>query len=83
MVAARAPGSLRRISSLGALGEGSGWELRVHPEFWKSRNLEIQTTGNRHAQNVRTVLLSWQTKPLTLYATQYYFVNFVQGPQKI
>ena len=24
-------GSLRRISSLGALGEGSGWDLRIRP----------------------------------------------------
>ena len=24
-------GPLRRISSLGALGEGSGWDLRVRP----------------------------------------------------
>ena len=24
-------GTLRRISSLGALGEGSGWDLRVRP----------------------------------------------------
>ena len=27
----RSKGSLRRISSLGALGEGSGWNLRIRP----------------------------------------------------
>ena len=40
------------ISSLGALGEGSGWDLRVRPAApgnlgtWKSRNLEIWGPGN-------------------------------------
>ena len=51
-------GSLRRIWSLGALGEGSGWDLRVRPAAqpaaaasgnlgtWKSGNLEIWGPGN-------------------------------------
>ena len=29
--ACRSKGSLRRICSLGALGEASGWDLRVRP----------------------------------------------------
>ena len=51
-------GPLRRIRSLGALGEGSGWDLRVRPAAapapaasgnlgtWKSRNLEIWEPEN-------------------------------------
>ena len=52
-------GPLRRIGSLGALGEGSGWDLRVLPAAaaaaqaasgnlgtWKSGNLEIWGPGN-------------------------------------
>ena len=40
----RSKGSLRRIPSLGAFGEGSGWDLRVHRRrrsVRKSGNLEI------------------------------------------
>ena len=44
---------MRRIWSLGALGEGSGWDLRVRPAAasgnlgtWKSGNLEIWGPGN-------------------------------------
>ena len=51
-------GPLRRICSLGALGEGSGWDLRNRPAAappaaasgnlggWKSGNLEIWGLGN-------------------------------------
>ena len=52
-------GPLRCIWSLGVLGEGSGWDLRIHPApaapgtwksgdlgAWKSRNLEIWGPGN-------------------------------------
>ena len=42
-VAARALGSSRRIWSLGALGEGSGWDLRVCPAA--SMNLKIWEYG--------------------------------------
>ena len=47
---------MRRIQSLGALGEGSGWDLRIRPApappapgnlgTWKSENLEIWGPGN-------------------------------------
>jgi len=57
-VAAKAFGSLRRIWSLGALGEGSSWDLRVRPVpvpgaasanlgIWKSQNLDIWEFGNQ------------------------------------
>ena len=45
-------GPLRRICSLGALGEGSGWDLRIHPAAasgfrnlgtWKSGTLDLGT----------------------------------------
>ena len=50
-------GPLRRISSLGALGEGSGWDLRIRPAApaaaasgnlgtWKSGNFEIWEFGD-------------------------------------
>ena len=52
-------GTLRRIWSLGALGEGSGWDLRVRPAAlaapvaasgnlgtWKSGNSEIWEVGD-------------------------------------
>ena len=48
----RSKGSLRRIWSLGALGEGSGWDLRVRLAAsgnlgtWKSGDLEIWVPGN-------------------------------------
>ena len=50
----RSKGSLQRIWSLGMLGEGSGWDLRIRPAppapgnlgTWKSGNLEIWGPGN-------------------------------------
>ena len=39
-------GPLRRIWSLGALGEGSGWDLRVRPGAAASGNLGTWTSGN-------------------------------------
>ena len=58
-------GPLRRIWSLGALGEGSGWDLRVRPSAaaaeaaasgnlgtWKSGNLGIWGSGAWKSRNV-------------------------------
>ena len=45
----RSKGSLRRIWSLGALGEGSGWDLRIRPPpaaAWRRRRLEMWEPGN-------------------------------------
>ena len=44
----------RDISSLGVMGQGPGWDLRVRPEvpaaaasgIWGSGNLEIWESGN-------------------------------------
>ena len=39
-------GPLRRISSLGALGEGSGWDLRVRPSAAAAAAAEAAASGN-------------------------------------
>ena len=58
-------GPLRRIWSLGALGEGSGWDLRVCPATpapasgnlgtWKSGSLEIWEFGDLGAWKSRNL----------------------------
>ena len=50
-------GSLRRFESLGGLGEGSGWDLRVRPAPAASGNLEIWNFGN---------LVSWKSGNLEI-----------------
>ena len=39
-------GTLRRISSLGALGEGSGWDLRVRPSAAAAESAAAVASGN-------------------------------------
>ena len=58
-------GPLRRIWSLGALGEGSGWDLRILPAppqaasgnlgFWRSGDLEIQKCGVQKIENIKVL----------------------------
>ena len=73
-------GTLRRISSLGALGEGSGWDLRVRPsaasaeaaaasgfgvqKIKKIKFLKIQICS---AQNVSKVWISRKKIILALF----------------
>ena len=57
---------MRCISSLGALGEGSGWDLRIRPAAetagnlgtWKSGNLEIWEFGD---------LGTWKSRNLEIW----------------
>ena len=51
-------GPLRRIWSLGALGEGSGWDLRIRPQpAAASGNLEIMKFGLKWVHMARYGLI--------------------------
>ena len=65
----RSKESLRRIRSLGALGEGSGWDLKIRPaappasgnlEIWGSGNPEIWVQKNQKIQILKIQIHSAQ-----------------------
>lgn len=77
-VAARAPGSLRHLWFLCALGEGSGWDPRVrllatapaavvpaasgNLGIWEAGNLEIWNSGNLESPNIKQLKIISELK---------------------
>ena len=87
---------MRRISSLGALGEGSGWDQRIRPppapaayvggpkpEIWdpkKIQKIQILKIKIRSAQNVGKVFLCRKKSVPAPFGAIW--AHFLRGPEK-